>query len=224
MFGRRFAFYFWTIYCLALILVTTQHPGARASLFAGFAFGAVLASWVLMPDALMPAHISSWQRGSWGEQMTQSELKRLKREGWTIRHDVCWGERGNHDHVVSAGAAFVLNSKNVKDSRVSVEGDALRVTHLDGDDGYLADRWLPTIEGEARSLKRELERRLDFPVHVYPVVVIWGQFEAEQQYVGDVSIVRGDKLVDWLRSRPVDLPSPEKRAAVTRAVRELPRA
>lgn len=222
VFGRRFGLYFWTIYGLLLILVVIHHLNGRWSLYAGFGFGAMAASWILMPEALMPGHIANWQRGAWGEENTGSELKRLKREGWTIRHDVRWGERGNHDHVVADGAVFVLNSKNVKDSSVTVEGEALRVMHLDSDDGYLADRWLPRVAAEARSLKSRLTGQLGFPIHVYPVVVVWGRFETQHQYVGEVAVVRGDKIVEWLRSRPSDLPNQEKRAAVARAVRDLP--
>jgi hypothetical protein len=223
VFGRRFGLYFWTIYALLLVLVV-DHRGGRWPLYAGFVFGAAAASWRVLPEALMPAHISNWQRGAWGEQNTGSELKKLSREGWTIRHDLRWGVRWNHDHVAAAGAVFVLNSKHLIDSAVTVEDKGLRVSRLDGDDSYVADRWLPSIEVEARSLKSELATRLGFPVHVYPVVVIWGVFEPEQQYVGEVSVVRGDKLVEWLRSRPTDLPSAEKRQAVARAVCKLPRA
>jgi hypothetical protein len=224
VFGRRFAFYFWTVFALLLVAVATQHAKPLWSIYASVALGAAAAFWLLAPEALMPGHIANWQRGFWGEQNTQSELKRLKREGWTVRHDVRWGERGNHDHVVARGAVYVLNSKNVKDSRVTVEGDALRVTHLDGDDSYLADRWVPTVAREARSLKAELSRRLDFPVHVYPVLVIWGRLDAKQLYVSEVAIVRGDVIASWLSARPSDLLSDEKRATAARAVRSLPRA
>jgi hypothetical protein len=78
---------------------------------------------------------------------------------------------------VAGSAVFLLNSKNVPDSRVEVEGKHLRVTHLDNpDDGYLADRWVPGVEREDCALKAKLDRELGFPVAVYPVVAIWGAF------------------------------------------------
>jgi hypothetical protein len=173
----------------------------------------------------MPSHILNWKLGSWGEQMTASALKRLKREGWIVRHDVRWGYRGNHDHVVAGPAAYVLNSKNVKDSRVSIEGDVVRVRRIDDpEDGYIADRWAPNAVKEAQSLQFELDRALGFPVHVYPVVVVWGRFDARQAWVGDVAFVRGDALVEWILSRPTDLLTAEKREQVAVAVLALPRA
>ncbi len=221
---RRFAFYFRTIYALLLLLAIVWHPGSRWSLFAGFVLGMIGGAAVVAPDALMPAHIGRWQLGAWGEQNTQSELKKLKRDGWTIRHDLRWGKTANHDHVAAGPAVFVLNSKNVNQSRVTIERDILRVTHLDGEDSYIADRWVPLVEAEARSLHTELFCLLGYPVHVYPVLVIWGQFAAELEYLGAVAVVRGDVVADWLRSRPGDLLTVEKREQVARAVRALPRA
>jgi hypothetical protein len=100
----------------------------------------------------------------------------------------------------------------------------VRVTDRDTDDAYVADQWAPRALREAQSLKRDLSRLLGCPVHVYPVVVFWGRCDAGQQYVDEVSFVHGDKLVEWLQSRPADLLTSEKRAAAARAVRSLPRA
>ena len=173
----------------------------------------------------MPRHILSWQLGAWGEQMTAKELKALERDGWAVRHDLKWGERGNHDHVVAGAAIYVLNSKNLKDSEISIEAQAIRVTRIeDPNDGYLDDRLCPSVQREAQSLKVQLDRALRFPVYVYPVIVLWGSFAAEQQYVGEVSVVRGDKLVEWVRSRPSDLHDADKQREVADAVRDLPRA
>jgi hypothetical protein len=72
-------------------------------------------------------------------------------------------------------------------------------------------------------LKRRAER-LGFSVHVNPVVALWGRFDDEQVFIGEVCFVRGDRLTDWVRSRPTDLPNVDRRAAVARAVAELPRA
>jgi hypothetical protein len=233
VFGRRFGLYFWTIFSLLLILVVTHRMSARWSFLAGVAFGGVVGGWVLMPDALMPDRITRWRNGAWGEQNTKSELRSLKRQGWTIRHDLRWGKNWNHDHVAAGSAVYVLNSKNLKDSVITIEGAALRVMHLDGDDSYLADSWASSVAVEARSLKYVLAARIDFPVHVYPVIVIWGGFETgqaylgdivTQEYVADVAVVRGDLVADWLRSRPADLLTSEKQQAVAAAVKRLPRA
>lgn len=223
-FGRRFTLLVWLIYALVFVVIVDPHLGARASLYAGVGFGVVAASFTLMPEALMPEHISRWQRGMWGEQMTERELKQLTREGWSVRHALRWTKRADHDHLVCKGAVFVLNSKNVKDSKVTVEGNALRVSHLEGEDSYLADRWVPCVAAEARSLKIKVGQLAGTSVYVYPVLVIWGEFAAKATHIGDVAVVRGDFLADWLRSQPVDLLTAEKRQSVADAVRALPNA
>jgi hypothetical protein len=224
-FGRRARLYAITFFAVLLIVVVSLHLNGRWSLMAGLILGmTIMAAWVV-PDALLPSHIANWQRGAWGEQMTAYELKALRREGWTVRHDVKWGARGNHDHVVAGDAVYVLNSKNLKDSEMTIEAGGIRVTRIDNpDNDYLADRWCSSVHKEAWSLKSTLDKTLGSPVHVYPVVVLWGRFAAEQQYVGEVSVVRGDKLVEWIRSRPKDLRDPTKQHQVANAVSDLPSA
>jgi hypothetical protein len=63
-----------------------------------------------------------------------------------------------------------------------------------------------------------------FPVAVYPVVVIWGHFDAGVQWDGNVACVDGDKIAEWLASRPVDLREERKRQAVQDWIRALPAA
>jgi hypothetical protein len=223
--GRRTEFYAVVILALLLLLLLTLPLSSTAAMLAGAVWGmAAMGAW-LLPDTMIPGHIFSWQLGAWGEENTAGELKQLARRGWLVRHDLRWGKRGNHDHVVAGPAIYLLNSKNVKDSKVTIEADGVRLQRLDDPaDGYIADSWAPRAAREARSLKAELDRRLTFPVHVYPVVVLWGGFEAEQQYVGDVMFVRGDRLVDWIASRSADLLTEEKRTRVAEAISGLPRA
>jgi hypothetical protein len=137
---------------------------------------------------------------------------------------VRWGVNGNHDHVVAGRAVYVINSKNLKESDVSFENGRFRVTQIETGASYLVDDWDARAMSEAWSLRHELGALLGFPVYVNPVVALWGRFDEEQVYVGDVCFVRGDLLVAWLISRPTDLPSVEKRAAVARVVEELPTA
>jgi hypothetical protein len=132
------------------------HLSSRWALFAGVMLGMLVMGVRALPDMLMPGHIFNWQLGAWGEQMTASELAKLSRKDWLVRHDLVWGTNGaNHDHVVAGAAVFVLNSKYLKDSRIEIEGENLRVQRLDDeDDSYLADRWVPIAGAEARTLKR----------------------------------------------------------------------
>jgi hypothetical protein len=224
-FGRRARFYAIALYALLIIVIVNLDLSGRWALFAGVTFGMAVASTWLIPDALQPTHITNWQLGAWGEQMTASELKALRREGWIVRHDVKWGDRANHDHVVAGAAVYVLNSKNLKDSEMSIEDRGIRVTRIENpQDGYLADRWCSKVQKEAWSLKQKLDRDLGFPVHVYPVLVLWGRFAVGQAYSGNVSVVAGDTLVEWIKSRPTDFRDPEKRRKVGLAVNRLPAA
>ena len=180
----------------------------------------------MLPEALMPGYIFNWQLGAWGEQMTAIQLRALPRKEWVVRHDLRWGERGNHDHLVAGSAVFVLNTKNVKDSRVEIEGENLRVHRIDDpDNSYLADRWVPTAASEARSLGWKLTRELGHGVTVYPVIVIWGDFDLEPHWVGDdVFIVNGQIVADFIQKRPADLVMAKHRQAVMEYVRSMPRA
>lgn len=224
--GRRTNVYFWIIFGLLLYAAVSFTPSGYWEWPIGTFLGGLGAAWFMVPDALMPSGILNWKLGSWGEQMTASELKKLGREGWTVRHDVKWGNDWNHDHVVAGPAVYVLNTKNVKNSRVTVEADVVRLQPIDDpdDSGYVADRWAGVVEGEAWALKRELTQALGFPIHVYPVVVVWGRFAEGQAWVDEVAVVRGDAIVEWLRSRPADLLTPEKQAQVASAVRALAQA
>lgn len=225
-FGHWGPITFWVTLVVIVGTVAVLHPGGRLVSMGTLVAGMLLMSMRAIPDALLPGHIFNWQLGAWGEQNTATELKRLPRSTWAVRHDLRWGENGNHDHLVAGPAVYVLNTKNLKDSRVTIEGTSIRVQRLDDEsNSYLADRWLPSAAAEARSLERELERALDFPVAVYPVVVVWAEMGAEPRWVEDCAwVVHGDRVVDWIAKRPIDILKPEKRARLMAHVRSMPRA
>jgi hypothetical protein len=135
-----------------------------------------------------------------GEENTASELKRLKRAGWTIRHDLATSSKANIDHLAIGPSAFVLDSKNVKDSTVSVEGEALRVSRIDDpDSSYLLDRF--PVRRQAARLETAIERRFGFRIEVQPVVVIWGEFKEQEALLDRLAVVHGARLVEWLETR-----------------------
>lgn len=225
MFGKRLTALVWAALALATVGVAELHASRPVEVFAGLALGmAIVATW-MFPSALRPGWITNWERGAWGEQMTASEVNPLRRRGWLVRHDLRWGARGNHDHLLVGPSVYVLNSKYLRDSRITIEGESLRVTRLDNEaDSYLADRCVPSAEREARHLKHELTKLADTPVHVYPVIVVWGDFPAGDGWVGDVAGVHGKRLLDWLDGRKTDLLSSERRERVAAAARTLPTA
>jgi len=224
-FGRRTPYYAAVLFILLLLLVSGWHLSSRSSLFAGMLLGMLVMAVRMFPEALMPGHIFNWQLGAWGEQMTAIELDKLSRKKWVVRHDVRWLDRSNHDHLVVGPAVFVLNSKNVTDSRVEIEGQHLRMRRLDDPEmSYLADGWIPGAAKEANSLEKRLKNALGFAVPVYPIVVIWGDFDLEHHHIGKVFVLNGHIVADWIDKRGPDLVKPERRQAVIDYVRSMPRA
>lgn len=236
-FGRKTPYVLVVIVTVAILLLPALHLSGRWALLVGIVFGMAVMGVRMLPEALMPGHIFNWQLGAWGEQMTATELAALPKDEWVVRHDVRWGTGdANHDHVLAGPAVYVLNSKYVKDSSVEIEGQNLRVRPLDDPDfGYLADRWVPMVAIEANSLRSELRKALGgFQPHVYPVIVIWGEFDLEPHWIPNVSvggrddlevvIINGHSLVGWLRSQPADLPTPERRKMVAGYVAAMQRA
>jgi hypothetical protein len=222
---RPLAVGFPIVFAALLLFVILVHPRSHLAFGCGFFLGGLLVIWIAVPETLMPAYIHRWQLGAWGEEKTASELKRLRSKEWTVRHDVAWGVRANHDHIVAGNSVYLINTKNVPDSRVTIEGDVLRVSQLDDEDqAYIADRWIPVTASEAHAVRRELAARVGFPVWAYPVVVVWGAFPAKIAYVGDVALVHGLHLAEWLADRPTDLILDWKRERVRAAVADLPAA
>jgi hypothetical protein len=223
-FGERSGLLAFLLGVLTLLVLIDLPLSRHWALMGGVFWGMCATAAWMIPDLVMPSHIRNWQFGAWGEENTASELKRLRRRGWTVRHDVGWG-RGNHDHVVADRAVFLLNTKNLGDSSVTIDGDVIRVTRLDDpDQSYLADRWPRSVQREAESLEHRLYGQLGWRAAVYPVIVVWGAFADEPTWIGQVFVVRGDKLVEFLEGRPADLLDASKREQVAAALQALPRA
>ena len=228
-FGKRTLGYAWAILVLTVFLVVERHPSSRWALAIGFALGLIGGALMLLPAALLPRYIANWQLGAWGEENTGRELKRLPSAEWTVRHDLKWGARSNHDHVIAGPAVYCLNSKYPEDSRVKIENGSLRIERRgDADDGYLADRWIPSAAKEASALRWELINALGWRVHVYPVVVLWAGFEDGIAWAKadgiDVAIVRGDKLGEFIAERKADIPDQAKRQQLRQYVASMPSA
>lgn len=222
--GARTSLYFWSLYTLLLLLALNWTPTSwRFAL--GLTFGMLAMGFSLLPDVLMPDHINRWQRGAWGEQNTAKALKPLKKAGWLVRHDLAarYG-KGNRDHIVAGPAVYLLDSKMLKD-QVWLEGDVLRLRRVDDSgDAYAMPHLTARMTKSARALKRNLDSAVGFPVAVYPVVVIWGHFDAGVQWAGGVAYVDGDKLADWLMTRPTDIRDAGKQQAVQNWLAALPSA
>jgi hypothetical protein len=222
-FGIRAAF-LWLLAGAVFMLARTWTP-LHWQFIVGFLLGATIMGAALLPEALLPDHIRRWERGAWGEQNTAKALKRLKKEGWRIRHDLAthYGS-GNRDHVAVGPAVYLLDSKLLKD-KVWLEGDVLHVERLDeSGDTYRVTDLNDQMSKATWSLKQDLDAAVGFPVAVYPVVVVWGNFDAGSDWAGEVAYVAGEQIAEWLRSRPVDIHDEKKREAIFAWLDSLPRA
>jgi Nuclease-related domain len=223
-FGARTPFYFWTTLGGLTVVALEWTPGGW-KFAVGMAVGMLGTAFVLLPDTLIPDHIARWQRGAWGEQNTAKVLKPLTKEGWLVRHDLATRSgRSNRDHIIAGPAVYLLDSKLLRD-HVAIERDVLHVRRVDDSgDEYSVKSPTSGMRNAARPLERDIDDALGFPVAVYPVVVIWGHFAAGVQHAGGVTYVDGEKLEEWLRSRPADLHDERKREMVREWLDSLPRA
>jgi hypothetical protein len=218
--GRRTGILVWSSLLLVVLLVQHAPLSEKWALAVGSWVGAVAAGWLLLPETVMPGWIGNWRRGGWGEETTASELSPLKHRGWTVRHDLATSTKANIDHLLVGPSAYVLDSKNLKDSRVAVEGDALRATLIDDpESSYLLDRF--PVKGQAYRLEQAIEKQLGFRAQVQPVVVVWGEFIEREAWLGSIAVVHGMHLVDWLESRRGTLVREEQREALATWVKHL---
>ncbi len=136
-----------------------------------------------------------WLWGAWGEEQTAAALAKLGPD-WFTRHDI---ERkyGNWDHVVvGPTGVFMIDTKRLS-GRVSVK-----------DDGVSSGRLRiggSSFRGASLALRESLLERSGPCPWVQAVVAIWGDFADGSTEVGNVAYVAGDRLVEWLKSRPATL-------------------
>jgi hypothetical protein len=222
--GPRTGVLVFSVLLLLFLLIQHVRLSELWAMVIGSWFGALVAAWVLLPDVMMPGWIGKWQEGAWGEENTASELRRLKRRGWTVRHDVTSGDGPwNRDHIVAGGSVFLIDTKNLSDSTTTKEGKTLRVTHIeDPDVNYVVDSF--PVRRQAYWLEREFEEKLGFPVAVQPVLAIWGRFPAEETWIGDMAVVHAARVADWIEARPANLLREDKRRLVSACVKRLPSA
>jgi hypothetical protein len=221
-FGVRTGYYVASLLFLGSVACVLFTP-ARFRFLEGLFFGALGAAVFLLPQALLPDQIARWERGAWGEQSTSRRLRRLDRKTWQSRHDLATGYgKTNRDHIVVGPAVFLLNSKLIRDE-VTVEEDGLRIRNFDTN-AESPLRPTKAMSAAAKALARDIESAVGFPVHVYPIVVIWSSFPAGEYWEGDVAYVDGERIADWIARRPHDVLQSEKRTALKSWLKAQPAA
>lgn len=209
---------------LIAVVVTVAAAAAYWAVFpdyglltAIFLAGMLLATLLWIPD-LAPWWIEKWREGAEGERETERILAPLERTGWFAVHDIQTG-KGNLDHViVGPGGVFLLETKRRR-GRVLVDDDWL-VTRLSDDpvEEFRERVAIPRLRGVAAALREHLDR---VGVRwVNAVVVIHADFEPGVVEGQNVTVVRGDCLPDWLRTRPSRL-QPNRIEQIAAALRAI---
>ena len=191
---------------LAIAELFERHFGAWTL---GAVTGAVFAIFLSLRDEV-PAHIEHWRSGYEGERKTATVLAPLRRSLCVVFHDLPdrrteRHKEGNLDHVVVAPwGVFLFDSKMLGGS-VTVDGDIVRVQHLDDEsDGYSIDRLAVAMRGKAVRLREDIEVATGVTVNVSAVVVLWCPFEAGALTINRVTYVAGDELTDWIEDTRIE--------------------
>ncbi|MGY0486484.1 nuclease-related domain-containing protein [Streptomyces sp. WG-D5] len=116
-----------------------------------------------------PTDWDSWISGAEGERRVGEELKRLEPSGWRVLHGIELSNGADLDHLlIGRGGVFTVNAKNHEGKNVWIGDDMARVDHGTPRPYPRASR------AEARRVREVLERYVDFPVPVEPMIVIAG--------------------------------------------------
>ena len=183
------------------LLFIEQHS---LSWIAGAVTGAVTGVWMTLRES-PPFYIEKWQIGAEGERKTGKALKRLKRSGMLVVHDVSTG-RGNYDHIaVGRSGVFLLETKNLQGTVEFRRGVPHLLGRLDRGAVTKCHEIRPKVLSAAASLSKELERRTGRRPWVQAVVVLWSDFPDGLVDDGRCVFVHGSRLREWLNSRPAQL-------------------
>jgi hypothetical protein len=169
---------------------------------AGLLTGGTMALFIVLRD-LPPDHVVRWRKGADGERHTARVLEELAGEGWQSVHDLEKSRGGNTDHLlVGPPGVFLLETKNLS-GQIAVSGGML-VRSWPEEPGRLWPeyRLARAVRRDAARVADEVARTSGERVWVQPVVVVWGDFAVGLVDTDGVVYVRGDRLVDWLRSIP----------------------
>ncbi|WP_207456337.1 nuclease-related domain-containing protein [Desertivibrio insolitus] len=143
----------------------------------------------------------SWFQGAVGEIEVGASLDGLG-EDWFVRHSVPIGAGTKDvDHlVVGPPGVFAINTKHHYDAKVWI-GDY--VLQLNG----ASTHHLAAARRDALDVSRRLAPHVDFTVDVTPVIALVNVRSVRdgRRQMRDISVLKSDDLLCWLRSRPARL-------------------
>lgn len=136
-----------------------------------------------------------WDQGASGEELTAELLAPLSHIGWVVLHDRrIPGSPANLDHLlVGAGTVWVVDTKAWR-GRVKFLGDG-RLWY----GRTPLDEVLATIRWQAQAVGSVLERCLDRPVTIRPVLCLHGvRLPADPLHFNGIALVTGAGLLGFL--------------------------
>ena len=197
---RKFGWAFWLIAIVTIVggVLTRDYLAFVLGCAAGIATGMYAGLLVGPDDALV------WERGGKGEVRTAKELALLEAEGWTVFHDI---QRDNYnwDHVaIGPPGVFLLETKDIG-ATVKIVNE---VPVADGATRAQLEeyaKWPSWARKSAAEIHDEIERQEGRGPWVKAVIVLWGDFPDGLVEADKIVYVRGDRLVEWLRSLKPEL-------------------
>jgi len=179
----------------------------------GFGFGTLVTIYAALHESV-PDHIDQWRHGAEAERRTAKELRKLRRRGWHVVHDLADG-RGNRDHVVvGPGGLFLIDTKSPR-GRVKIDGrGVMRVDRVDNPHAsYRQVDLAGRVRHGAIRLKRDIEQSTGQQnLWVNAVVVVWSRFDQGVVEGDRITFVHGDDLASWLEARPAVQQQPKTEA------------
>lgn len=122
--------------------------------------------------------LKRYRKGLEGERLVGESLNQLSNESTYVFHDIP-GERFNVDHIiVSTRGIFVIETKHFNRDQCQefyYDGTMIYRVMKDGRK-FLCPKLLPQIDGEARFIEHEIERRTDTKLPVIKVAILIGSY------------------------------------------------
>jgi hypothetical protein len=156
---------------VALVLVLILLFPQQRQVIVGFALGIALVGFPSLYASLAPGR--SWREGGEYERLTGTELRRLKRRGWRIAHNLRLDYR-EVDHVLVGRAGVVAVETKFRNAPLRVTTRGIYEVTPSG-----RERRINGMLESARASARSVQRRVDTVpamsrVVVAPLLVLWG--------------------------------------------------